>query len=112
MTEESTQDEKPIPSGEFSQPGDSIEARETPARKKSRLAAGMRVEDWAGENSVPRSTTYRWAALPEVKAEIREWRRRAIHETIALFACNSKDIHQDSLVYRTALLVQQWLTRQ
>ena len=86
MTEEATQDEKPIRSGESSQPGDSIEAGETPARKKSRLAsalaAGMRVEDWACENSVARSTAYRWAALPEVKAEIREWRRRAIHETI------------------------------
>ena len=93
MTEEATQDEKPIRSGESSQPGDSIEAGETPARKKSRLAsalaAGMRVEDWARENSVARSTAYRWAADPDVKAEIREWRRRAIHETIGLFTSNA-----------------------
>jgi hypothetical protein len=93
MTEESPQDEALVSRAEASHWGDSVEAAETPARRKSRLAialaGGIRVDDWACENSVPPSTAYRWAALPEVKAEIRECRRSVHCDSIDLMTRHS-----------------------
>ena len=40
------------------------------------IAQGRSVALWASDNDVPRSTAYRWACQPEVRASVESCRRR------------------------------------
>jgi hypothetical protein len=46
------------------------------------IADGTPVAEWALSNGVPERTAYRWAAEPEVRAEVESVRRRALDEAI------------------------------
>jgi hypothetical protein len=41
------------------------------------IAEGKSVAVWARENHVPRSTAYRWAGKPDLRASVESCRRRA-----------------------------------
>jgi hypothetical protein len=46
----------------------------------------MPVAKWADDNKVPDRTAYRWAADPEVKAQIESIRRGALDEAVGRMA--------------------------
>jgi hypothetical protein len=50
------------------------------------IAEGTAVTKWASSNEVPERTAYRWAAEPEVRAEVESIRRRALDEAIGRLA--------------------------
>ncbi len=50
------------------------------------IAHGTSIEKWASSNGVPKSTAYRWAARPEVRAEVESIRRRALDKAIGRLA--------------------------
>jgi hypothetical protein len=50
------------------------------------IAQGRSVALWARENQVPRSTAYRWASQPEVRAAAESRRRRARKGALARMA--------------------------
>ena len=50
------------------------------------IAQGTAVEEWASANNVARSTAFRWAKEPEVRAEIESIRRGALDQAMGLMA--------------------------
>jgi hypothetical protein len=50
------------------------------------IAEGTAVAKWASSNEVSERTAYRWAAEPEVRAEVESMRRRALDEAIGRLA--------------------------
>jgi hypothetical protein len=50
------------------------------------IAEGTGVEKWASSNEVSERTAYRWAAEPEVRAEVEWIRRRALDDAIGRMA--------------------------
>jgi hypothetical protein len=50
------------------------------------IAQGRSVALWARDNHVPRSTAYRWAGLPEVRASAESSRRRARNRALGRMA--------------------------
>ena len=50
------------------------------------IAEGTAVAKWASSNDVPERTAYRWAAEPEVRAEVESIRRRSLDEAIGRLA--------------------------
>jgi hypothetical protein len=53
------------------------------------VAEGKSVAEWAHRNEVPERTAYRWAAEPEVRAEVESIRRRALDQAIGQMATHS-----------------------
>ncbi len=60
--------------------------QERKARLALVLAQGRSVAAWAHENHVPRSTAYRWAGQPEVRAAAESSRRRACNRVLGRLA--------------------------
>jgi transposase len=60
--------------------------QERKARLALALAQGRSVAAWAIENHVPRSTAYRWAGQPEVRAAAESSRRRACNRVLGRLA--------------------------
>jgi hypothetical protein len=60
--------------------------RETKIRLALAIAQGRSVALWARDNQVPRSTAYRWASQPEVRAAAESRRRRAVKGALARLA--------------------------
>jgi hypothetical protein len=53
------------------------------------IAEGTSVAEWALDHGVPERTAYRWAAEPEIQAEVEAIRRRFLDRAIGLLAKNS-----------------------
>jgi hypothetical protein len=64
--------------------------KELPQERKAGLALaiaqGRSVAVWARDNHVPRSTAYRWAGQPEVRASAESRRRRARNRALGRMA--------------------------
>jgi hypothetical protein len=89
MNEQAALNEQPCQIDELAG-GDRAHARQL--RKDRRrglaeaMARGVKAAEWARENGVAESTAYRWAAKAQVKAAVREARRRALEELVGLSA--------------------------
>ncbi len=61
-------------------------SEESPPDRKIQLAVavaqGVSLKKWAEANNVPKSTAYRWAEEPEVKACAADIRRRALDRAV------------------------------
>ncbi len=53
------------------------------------VAQGKSIIEWARQNGVPRRTAQRWAAEPDVRREVEEWRRRILDRALGYLAGRS-----------------------
>src|SRR5580704_10258320 len=54
------------------------------------IAQGRSVALWARDNQVPRSTAYRWASQPELRATVKSCRRRARDRALGRMAMQAQ----------------------
>jgi hypothetical protein len=53
------------------------------------IAQGKSITGWARQNGVPRRTAQRWAADPEVRRQVEDWRRRILDRALGYLAGRS-----------------------
>jgi hypothetical protein len=53
------------------------------------VAQGKSIAGWARQNGVPRRTAQRWAAEPDVRRQIEDWRRRILDRALGYMAGRS-----------------------
>jgi hypothetical protein len=66
---------------------------EVPLSPQDRLAMavaqGKSVAEWARQNGVPTRTAQRWAAEPDVRRQVEDWRRRILDRALGFMAGRS-----------------------
>jgi hypothetical protein len=62
----------------------------TKAQLALAIAQGRSVALWARENQVPRSTAYRWAGQPDLRAAVESCRRRARDRALGRIAMQAR----------------------
>jgi hypothetical protein len=50
------------------------------------IASGVSVDKWSRNNGVSRRAAFRWAKAPKVRAEVEEYRRRALDQALGRMA--------------------------
>jgi hypothetical protein len=53
------------------------------------VAQGKSITAWARQNGVPRRTAQRWAAEPDVRRQVEDWRRRILDRALGYMAGRS-----------------------
>jgi len=53
------------------------------------VAQGKSIAGWARQNGVPRRTAQRWAAEPDVRRQVEDWRRRILDRALGYMAGRS-----------------------
>jgi hypothetical protein len=53
------------------------------------VAQGKSITAWARQNGVPRRTAQRWAAEPDVRRQVEDWRRRVLDRALGYMAGRS-----------------------
>jgi hypothetical protein len=53
------------------------------------VAQGKSVAEWARQNGVPARTAQRWAAAPDVRRQVEDWRRRILDRALGFMAGRS-----------------------
>ena len=66
---------------------------EVPLSPQDRLAMavaqGKSIAEWARQNGVPRRTAQRWAAEPDVRRQVEDWRRQILDRALGFMAGRS-----------------------
>jgi hypothetical protein len=53
------------------------------------VAQGKSITDWARQNGVPTRTAQRWAAEPDVRRQVEDWRRSILDRALGYMAGRS-----------------------
>ena len=61
------------------------------------IAQGRSVALWARDNQVPRSTAYRWASQPEVRATAESYRRRARDRALSRMVTQARRAYEQNV---------------